>query len=554
MDKKRTHTILIVFTLVITALIFRVFYLQFFMGKKYSEAASSQRMFNSEIEKPRGNVSDRNFINFTNRSKKIEVALMPFFLRGKDEELRKVCSLLGLDFYEIKNEIDVKREPILIDTDDVVKKSIMQLGIHGISYINSLSRYDRNTVAKHVLGYLNRADHIGQAGLEKFYEKELRVDKKSTISAVTDAKNNLLQGVGYRITASENKQVRFDIKLTLDFHIQKIVESIMEKNRIKGAVVVEEISTGDIIAMASKPDFDQNNVELYLESQDNALFNRAVASYSLGSIFKIISVASALEAGQSVSHYYNCPGYIQIGDKEYKCSSYSRGGHGEVGISEAFAASCNPYFIDMGINTGHKKLIEMAKNFGLGDISGIKSQGVTESAGNLPDISKYFSSGDVANISIGQGEIMATPLQVADIIATVANGGIKNQVNIVDSIVSEDGIKIRNIRRTSGTRIISKKTADQIKELMEEVTTSEWGTGREANLEQYGGAAGKTGSAETGQYLNGEQVVHAWFAGYFPRSIPKYAIAVFVEGGKAGGRVAAPIFSEIAEEIMKKGY
>jgi peptidoglycan glycosyltransferase/penicillin-binding protein 2 len=147
---------------------------------------------------------------------------------------------------------------------------------------------------------------------------------------------------------------------------------------------------------------------------------------------------------------------------------------------------------------------------------------------------------------------MATSLQVADIVATIANGGIKNKVNIVDSIVDSRGNKVKQIRNDAGKRIIPKEVCDKIRQLMEEVTIT--GTGTKANLDEYGGAGGKTGSAETGQYENGEKVVHAWFAGYFPKLNPKYSISVFIENGKSGGTVAAPIFEEIAKNIMINGH
>ena len=187
----------------------------------------------------------------------------------------------------------------------------------------------------------------------------------------------------------------------------------------------------------------------------------------------------------------------------------------------------------------------------MGGALGIEDQGIAESSGNLP-VKKYFTDGDIANISIGQGEIMSTPLQAADITASIVNGGIKNRVNIVSALVDENGVEVKKIRLIEGKRIISRSVADRIKDLMDEVTTS--GTGKKARLEEFGGAGGKTGSAETGQYINGEKVVHAWFTGYFPKQFPRYSVAVFVEDGKSGSEAAVPVFAEIAEEIIQLGY
>ena len=143
--------------------------------------------------------------------------------------------------------------------------------------------------------------------------------------------------------------------------------------------------------------------------------------------------------------------------------------------------------------------------------------------------------------------LLATPLQVADITATVANGGIKNRVNLVDSIIDENGKTIKKIKVDEGHRVISPATAGKIKSMMEAVTL--YGTGTDAGMEYYGGAGGKTGSAETGS----DGVVHGWFAGYFPTASPRYAVAVFVENGQYGSKAAVPIFAGIAQKMKDKG-
>jgi len=548
LNKKRLSLLLLAFNFIFCVLILRLFYFQIIEGPNLSKSASVQRIKDSNVEKPRGNIVDRNDIPLTNRSKKFSLVLKPLYLKESEEDLLKICEVLGLDYEKIKKDLISNRGPILIECDEKSKDTVLSLKIPGISSISSLKRYDENSLARHVIGYLNKADRTGEFGVEKYYEDVLNYDQKNSVGVVTDAKRNPVEGLGYRMIRLEGTSKKLDVKLTLDYHIQKITEEVMERNGIKGAVVIEDVISGDIVAMASKPDFDQNNVQDYLNSSDNELFNRAVASYNLGSIFKIIDAALMFELNISTDEHFYCPGYIYVGNKMFKCSSYGQGGHGEVDYKKAFALSCNSYFIDLGLKMGYRNLVKMAERFGLGATTGIKEQGIHEASGNLPDPQRYYSGGDIANISIGQGEIMATPIQVANIVATIANGGIKNQVNIVDSIIDENGNKVRDLRNKRGERIISKDISDTIKSMMEEVTIA--GTGTRANLEKYGGAAGKTGSAETSR----SDIVHAWFAGYFPKDNPKYSLAVFVENGQNGGKVAAPIFAEIAEQIMEKGW
>lgn len=547
MLKKRLGILLAVITACFTLLLLRALYLQVFDSAYLSKAASSQRVTSSSVEKPRGGIVDRNSIPFTSREKKYTIVLKPLYLRSSIVDISRICGVLGLDTAKTIADINVKREPILVETDEVKKNLLMAMNIKGLSVVYSLKRYDSDSLAKHVIGYLNKVDQVGQAGMEKFFEQQLHENAVCTVGVVTDARYNLVEGLGYRINQTDIAE-KFNIKLTLDYHIQKIVEDVMSRKGITGAVVVEDVNNGDIVAIASKPDFDQNSVGNYLDGSKNELFNRATAAYNIGSVFKIIDAAALLESGGYAPESYICTGSIKEGKKEFKCSSYSNGGHGEVNFEKAFAQSCNPYFIDLGIRVGYRKLIETASEFGLGSYTGLKDQGVAEYKGNLPQLDRNYSNGDIANISIGQGEIMATPLQIADIAATIANGGIKNRINIVDSIIDGSGNTVRELRIKSGKRIISVETAAHIRRLMEAVT--EYGTGQAARLQEYGGGAGKTGSAETGS----KDVVHAWFAGYFPRSQPKYSIAVFVENGQYGGKVAAPVFADIAAEIMKKGF
>jgi peptidoglycan glycosyltransferase/penicillin-binding protein 2 len=527
----------------------RIFYIQFFQGKRLDSDASAQRISVASIEKPRGSIVDINLIPFTNRRAQRSLVLEPLLLRGKDEFIEKLAGILNISADKLKAEIACKKAPLIMETETEKINEVQKLKGRGVSVLNTLKRYGETSYLTHVLGYLNKTDQIGAAGLEKLYENVLKAENENSIRVVTNAHDNILQGIGCRIVKADSSQEKLSVKLTVDYHIQKIAENIMEKYGVSGAVVVEDVNTGDIKAMASNPDFNQNDVGMYLHSSQNELFNRAVASYNIGSVFKVVGAAEAIESGMLLDEDYLCTGILKLGDREFKCSSYEKGGHGQIGFIEAFANSCNTYFIELGLKMGSKRLLSMAEKFGFGKPTGVSSQGVDEASGNIPSIKDSYTDGDIANLSIGQGGIMATPVQVADMMATVANGGIKNKVNIVDSVIDRNGKEVRKIRKASWDRVISKKTADKLKELMEAVVS--YGTGKKAKPEENFIACGKTGSAETGVYLDGEKVVHGWFAGYFPGNNPKYSIAVFVENGKSGGQSAAPIFKEISEGIYR---
>lgn len=550
MTRKRLLILLTFFSISIILLIIRVFYIQVEMGERLAISATSQRLSALDIKSHRGNILDSNSIPFTNRVNEVYVVIKPLQLKGKENAIKKIANILEIELYQFKKLIEFKKEPLIYQSDIDTKNLLIKENIPGVSFINSLKRHDTNSIAKHVIGYLNKADGVGQTGIERSYDDILNLNTKSSIGIVTDAKENFVTGLGYRFINPLNHE-KLHVKLTLNYHIQKIAENAMDTRNLKGAVVIQNVLNGDIVSMVSKPDFDPDKIDEYLESPDKELFNRAVASYNLGSIFKTIVLASAYLENKTPPSDFYCPGYLMLGNKEFKCSSYAAGGHGFVDVKKAFASSCNSYFIELGINTGIENILDTAKKFGLGSFTGINEQGIDESFGYLPKLDKYYTHGDIANISIGQGDILATPLQVSNIIATIANGGIKNTVNIVDSIVDSEGNTVEKIKKQKGERILSKEICDNIKSFMEEVTIN--GTGTNANLDAYGGAGGKTGSAETGQVIDGEKVVHAWFAGYFPKTNPKYSIVVFIEDGKSGGNVAAPIFKEIAKNIIEKG-
>ncbi|NLT49108.1 MAG: penicillin-binding protein 2 [Clostridiales bacterium] len=565
MTVKRAYAICAAIFALFAVLIARFAYIQIISAGSLEEAAFEQRMSNTGVEKLRGNILDRNLISFTNRNQKYIAFIKTALIPDSQSERQQVCEILGLAPDALDGLIS-SGKPEMIQTDEKGREAILKLDKEWVSILNSLERYEENGLAKHIIGYISRRDQIGQTGIEKAYERELKNNIVFEIGAVKDAANNTIKGLGYRAKdLSSDKQL--DIKLTLDYHIQKIVEDVLDKNSISGAVVVEDILTGDILAIASMPDYDQYKIERYLDSSGNELFNKATAAYNLGSIFKLIDAAAYYENPQkdffneniSMQDIYNagrfygndmyyCEGAVNINNLIFKCSSYYEGGHGWLNMEKAFAVSCNSYFINLACRGGYSNLIDMARKFGLGGLTGISRQGIKEAAGSLPASDTFYSQADIANLSIGQGKLLATPLQVADIVATVANGGIKNKINIVDSIVDSDGNKVKNIRTKGWQRVITKETSDKLMNLMKACT--EYGTGTDAVAGYYGGAGGKTGSAETGS----PDVVHAWFAGYFPALEPRYSIAVFIENGHNGGKIAAPIFAEIAETMLEKGY
>jgi peptidoglycan glycosyltransferase/penicillin-binding protein 2 len=318
----------------------------------------------------------------------------------------------------------------------------------------------------------------------------------------------------------------------------------MDDYKVNGAVIVTEVSTGDIVAMASRPNFNQNSIDTYLNKGNMEFFNKAVqVSYPPGSLFKIVVLLAGLQEDMNlVNKEFYCRGYEQINDLIIKCSKEE--GHGKINLKNAFAQSCNSVFIQIGERIGAKKIIEMAKKLGFGEKINIGL--MEEVKGNLPEGRELIGPA-IGNISIGQGTIEATPLQIANMITIVANNGIKKSLSIVDEIVTEDGYSVKKFNREDDVRIIEQKYCEIVRDYLNEVVIS--GTAKKVNLEDIGGAGGKTGSAQA--ILNKQPTIHGWFVGYFPRENPKYTVTILVEEGHSGSSSAVPIFEKIVRKIQE---
>lgn len=408
----------------------------------------------------------------------------------------------------------------------------------GMRY-NITKRYDDRSLARHLIGYVD-SKNDGVSGLEKRFNDYLSGAGSYVISEINDVNRKRIKNLPETVKNDGSRQS--GICLTLDYHIQRAAESVLDRYKANGAAVCLDAESFDVLAMASRPDFDQNNVENYINGGGSELINRAVSEYNAGSIFKIVTAAAALEnnAVKGDDIFY-CGGSENIDGIDFVCNKND--GHKELNFYEAFAKSCNVCFYDTAILTGADRLYDMAKKFGLGqNVLGIEG----ERAGNA-DIGATRC--DIANAAIGQGKILITPLQAARMAAVIANGGVMKNVNIVKNELGSDALLEKDLYSTSEKRIISKETAEKIKDMMY-IAVSD-GTGRAAYDKKLK-ICGKTGSAQTGWKTGESFMVHGWFVGFFPYNNPRYAMAVFLENGQSGAQ-AAKVFSDIAKEISTLG-
>ena len=394
-------------------------------------------------------------------------------------------------------------------------------------------------------GYTMR-DWVGKSGLEQLYDAVLRgVDWG--VQVEVDHRGRMVRQLGLKAPVQGK-----DITVTLDAGLQQHCQQLLVGRR--GAVLVMALDSGALLAAVSSPGFDpgafvdpdrDDEVEAYLSDEDRPLFNRAVAAaVPPGSVFKIVTAYAGLASRRgSPNTTYVCPGSFRLGRATLHC--WYEGGHGPQTVVEALTHSCNVFFWQWGLRAGPEAIAEHAPRFGFGRLSRIDLPG--EVAGFVPDPAwkrerrrEPWYRGETANLAIGQGALLVTPVQVLRMIASAATDGRAPQPHLLRTIAGQvvgpppapamelDRAALKVIRRG-----------------LEAVVDSATGTGRLARVETML-AAGKTGTAQTGT-----TATHAWFCGYAPARQPRYALVVFVERGGKGGDVAAGIAGRILEALAQ---
>ncbi len=492
-----------------------------------TQTAATHGSFTLNISSERGTIYDRNMNPIVDLTTKYVAVVSP----GQNIALQLAAlSPHVSDQSLLMNDLK-KGLPFTITVDTPT------INATGINVIKTQERYGANSIAPHITGYVD-GDGNGVSGIEKAFDDVLKKYTGTvTETFAVDARQHTLSGVTPQIVTQGNNSG--GVVLTLDKQIQLDAQKAAGKYLKSGAVIVMDIKTGDILASVSEPEYSPADVSAAINLSTSPLINRAFTSYNLGSIFKIAVASTALQSGISPSFTYTCTGSVVVDGRTFRCEKTT--GHGTEDMSLAFANSCNTYFITVGEKVGGAKLLQMAKLFGFGTPT-VLAPGLSTDAGGLPTANELIEPAAVGNFSIGQGDLMVTPVQVADMVSAVANGGMLPTARLVKGIYSPDG-KLTEYPGAVPDRVIPSQIAETVKSFM--ITTVNGGTGMPAKP-AYGGAGGKTSTAQTGWVQNGKAVNQAWFAGFYPAQSPKYAIVAICENGTAGGADAGPVFKYIA--------
>ncbi len=499
---------------------------------EYSDASVSKGARVLNISQSRGMIYDRNMTPLVNTEMHTALVINPTF--EAREYLKNALS---------ENEYKTL-EPSLQGGRPFVTVCDSYTGECGdIISLITYDRYSENDTAQHIIGYLD-SEGKGVSGIEKSFDNFLTENSGSlSVRYYASSGGSALSGKGFEIV-DNNYDSEAGIVLTVDSDIQRICENAMERGGIdKGAVVVLDVSTSEIIAAASSPVFDRFNMSSALDNEDLPFINRTLEAYSVGSVFKPIVAAAALEKGIDVNTVFNCEGYVNVNGQRFNC--HNKSGHGELDMAGAMAQSCNSYFIQLGAETGEHAIISMASRLGIGKKITLGGS-LSSSAGVLPSADEIDSKPALANLSFGQGTLLASPLQIAAVYCAFANGGYYREPYILKSMTDKNGNITAYYKNEINEKVLSDSVNNEIRSLLEETVLT--GSGKLAKP-MCCDAAGKTATAETGMTKNGSSIVHTWFAGYFPSDSPEYVVVVFKEDGDTSSTDCAPVFRDVADGI-----
>lgn len=412
------------------------------------------------------------------------------------------------------------------------------------SVIAVKERYSENSICRHIIGYLS--DGQGVSGLEKSSNDILRQPKSTvTLRYSSDALGNLLAGSG--IVMRRDSSYVTGICTSIDYEIQTACEKSMEKIE-KGAAIVMDITTGELCAVVSKPDFDPLCVEKSLDSEDSPFINRAFSAYSVGSAFKLVIAGAALEYGISEDYPYSCTGYIKVRENKFGCHRF--GGHGLQDMRSAMVESCNPYFISLGRDVPTDFLYEFAENAGFGKPT-FFTEDIISASGHLTTEKELAVPEEKANFSFGQGKLTATPLQITMLTAAIANGGQMPKPVLIHGSTDLTRDYTAVSASPAFVRVMKKTTADKLKSFMISTLYKE----NSVAVPEFTTGGGKTSTAQTWTYNDyGGENLNCWFTGFFPADEPRYAVTIMAEEGVSGNLTCGPVFKEIADSVRMKRY
>ena len=559
--KKKILVVFLAAFILILYLIGRLVYLMVFDAEYYQQKAEDLHERERDIKAARGEIIDRNGTVLATNRTVCTISVIHSQIENPEKVIEKLSEFLEMDADQVRKKVEKisSIERIRSNVDKRTGDKIRNLGLAGVKVDEDFKRYyTYNELASKVLGFTG-GDNQGIVGLEVKYEKYLK-GINGKILTTTDARGIELDGVAEdRLEPEAGNTLRISLDYTMQKYALQMAEKVRtEKQADKVGIILMNPQNGEIYAMVNVPEFDLNQPfmlnneetgENLTDEQRQDALNQMWRNgcindtYEPGSTFKIITASAGLEEGAvHLTDQFSCPGYKVVEDRRIRC--HKVGGHGAENFVQGIQNSCNPVFIEVGLRIGVDRFFDYFRQFGLMDLTGVDIPG---EAGTIMHKKENVGQVELATISFGQS-FQITPIQLATTVSALVNGGRRVTPHFGVEVLSAEGKKVKTFRYNAKKHIVSEKTSQTMRELLESVVAD--GSGKNAYVEGYR-IGGKTATSQTlprsaNKYISS-------FVGFAPADDPQIlgmCVIYNPQGVYYGGTIAAPVIGKIFENIL----
>ena len=559
--KKKILVVFLAAFILILYLIGRLVYLMVFDAEYYQQKAEDLHERERDIKAARGEIIDRNGTVLATNRTVCTISVIHSQIENPEKVIEKLSEFLEMDADQVRKKVEKisSIERLRSNVDKRTGDKIRNLGLAGVKVDEDFKRYyPYNELASKVLGFTG-GDNQGIVGLEVKYEKYLK-GINGKILTTTDARGIELDGVAEdRLEPEAGNTLRISLDYTMQKYALQMAEKVRtEKQADKVGIILMNPQNGEIYAMVNVPEFDLNQPfmlnneetgENLTDEQRQDALNQMWRNgcindtYEPGSTFKIITASAGLEEGAvHLTDQFSCPGYKVVEDRRIRC--HKVGGHGAENFVQGIQNSCNPVFIEVGLRIGVDRFFDYFRQFGLMDLTGADIPG---EAGTIMHKKENVGQVELATISFGQS-FQITPIQLATTVSALVNGGRRVTPHFGMEVLSEEGKKVKTFRYNAKKHIVSEKTSQTMRELLESVVAE--GSGKNAYVEGYR-IGGKTATSQTlprsaNKYISS-------FVGFAPADDPQIlgmCVIYNPQGVYYGGTIAAPVIGKIFENIL----
>lgn len=560
-NKKKILVVFLGAALILCALIGRLVWLMIFDAEYYQELAQDLHEREREIKAARGEIVDRNGVVLAANRTVCTISVIHSQIEDPEKVIEVLCAELGLEESEVREKVEKvsSMEKIKTNVDKETGDRIREYDLAGVKVDEDYKRYyPFDDLASRVLGFTG-GDNQGIIGLEVKYEDYLK-GTNGTILTVTDARGVELDTVAEdRIEPVAGETLQVSLDYNIQTYCQQAAENVLEEKQAEAvSILLMDPRNGEIYAMVNVPEFDLNDpYELNtgvdaaslsdeeLQEQLNQMWrNRCINdTYEPGSTFKIITASACLEEGVvSLDDTFVCPGYRIVEDRKIRC--HKVGGHGQETFVQGIQNSCNPVFMDIGLRLGSDRFYDYFEKFGLLKLTNVDLPG---EAGTIMHRKEDIGTVELATMTFGQS-FQVTPVQMAVTVSSIINGGIRVTPHVGTAVLDENGNMIEEFEYEVEKDIVSEKTSETMRMLLESVVSE--GSGKNAYIEGYS-IGGKTATSQTlprsaNKYISS-------FIGFAPADDPQILGIVIIhdpQGVYYGGTIAAPVLRDIYDNVL----